>query len=247
VRYASKLAPPDVAPPRRLTKTLFSIGMGNVAKLSKSIPGSFFKFNHFLFSGTEHGQLTIKTVFLALSLLLFPCVGIGLSVPTSLGQLVDEAEAVVFGEVIGTNTYRKTIQLGSDVGEDEAEIILTDFIIRVDEYLHGELSESEFVITSWGGKIGKEREWISFSFVLNPGQQILVFARRDEKNDVWWGVEQSAGVFTTLSKNGITYLLPTSEDAVLIDGEIVSPKEAMEMEQNEFTISRVRELLLKKD
>ena len=79
------------------------------------------------------------------------------------------------------------------------------------------------------------------------GQKVLLFAEYDAENNVWWAVEQSAGVFKTISTNGITYLLPTSEDAVLIDGKIVSPTEAMDIEQNEFTISRVRELILKKD
>ena len=221
--------------------------MGNVANLSKSIPGSFLKHNHSLFSSAEHVQLTIKTVFLVLMLLLFPCVGLGLSVPTPLEQLVDEADVIVSGEVIRSNVYRKKITLHSGAIVDVVEIILTDYVIQVDEYLKGETSEHEFTVTSWGGTIGQTREWITFSFELNLGQKVLLFAEYDAENNVWWAVEQSAGVFKTLNKNGITYLLPTSEDGVLIDGEIVSPKEAMEIEQNEFTISRVKELILKKD
>ncbi len=192
------------------------------------------------------GRLSLRLLgFVAISLFLsaLPEQGLTLSIEVPLEKIVVECDAIVVGKVLSSKSYRREL-----IGQDKYGVvvyqeIVTDFRIQVREVLKGENIGHLFTITSQGGRIGEKGQWSSYSFDIREGTNVVLFASFDSENDVWWGYEQSTGVFEANEVGPETFLEAVSETALVSDGKVISRQEYMAKRKAQYTLSNVRRIV----
>ncbi|HSR18927.1 MAG TPA: hypothetical protein VLM39_12615, partial [Ignavibacteriaceae bacterium] len=63
--------------------------------------------------------------------------------------------------------------------------IFTNVTVEVEEYLKGSRSDKNILITHPGGEIGEIGEWYSHTPGFKDDEEVLLFLRKDSKNDIY--------------------------------------------------------------
>ena len=197
-------------------------------------------------------QLKLFTLVLTSIVYVSPDSGWCLTRAPDIERLVAESDVILVGTVLEDRSYTKNLRTydqtkGYDPsGEFTYEEVLTDFLIQITEVLKGELVSvgENFTITSIGGIATERGAWTTMSYFLPKGEQVVIFADYDDKNDIWWGHQHSLGVYGIEESEGEQYLTAQTKEPVFVGGEIVSREEYMQSNKEELTLTHVRELLV---
>jgi hypothetical protein len=114
---------------------------------------------------------------------------------TEIVRLSREADIILTGKVLKQNC----------IWNKNKTKIFTNVTVEVEECLKGNLNDENILITHLGGEIGEIGEWYSHVPDFNNDEEVLLFLKKDSKNNMYAVLNGEDGKLTlhTDEKTGV--------------------------------------------
>jgi hypothetical protein len=103
-------------------------------------------------------------------------------------SLAEGSDIIITGKVVAQNS----------VWNEDRTRIFTNVTIQVDEYLKGNNTGSRLIVSHQGGEIGEVGELYSHTPAFNNAEEVLLFIKKDNKDDTFEIYQGENGKLTIL-------------------------------------------------
>lgn len=134
-------------------------------------------------------------------LIVFPAIAFSQNKSSFIERMAQGADLIITGKVVEQNS----------AWNSDKTSIYTNVTIRVDEYIKGQNTRNDIVITHPGGEVGDVGELYTHVPTFRNDEEILLFVKKNVRTNYYEVFQGESGKFT-LSEDKVTGEKKTSQN-----------------------------------